>query len=188
MPDGSARTTERSIVFIFAVDKARAALHAMVQGRASIDLHTVLKACYFADKAHLNANGRPIFGARYRAMRFGPVPLEIYEMAKGEPIWLAELGVAELPWLLHGYSLQANPAINAQPDLGVFSASDHSALEQGIRTATGMTFDQRTAATHGADWQAAGLGMMRYEDMIEDGPDKAALVTELRESARYMRL
>ena len=187
MPDGTARA-DRPIIFKFAADKACAALHRMVSAMVSVDLHTALKACYFADKDHLNRYGRPVFGAQYRAMPFGPVPLEIYEMAKCEPMWLAELGVNDLPWRLTGYTLTANPAINEEPDLGVFSQSDQAALAHGIDTSVGLTFDQRTAATHGADWQAARLGMMRYEDMIADGPGKASLVQELRESAPYMRL
>lgn len=51
-----------------------------------------------------------------------------------------------------------------------------------------MTFSQRTAATHGPDWQAAELGMMRYEDMIDDGPNKEALIEYLNGTAKYMRL
>jgi hypothetical protein len=51
-----------------------------------------------------------------------------------------------------------------------------------------MTFDERTAATHARDWQAAQLGLMRYEDMLDDGPGKAERVAELRASASFMRL
>ena len=71
------------IRFKFAARKALAAIWSMVAERSTLDLHQALKACYFADKKHLNDFGRPVFGAVYQAMRFGPVPLEIYEMAKG---------------------------------------------------------------------------------------------------------
>ena len=40
-----------------------------------LDLHTILKTCYFADKRALNEIGRPVFGAKYIAMRYGPVPV-----------------------------------------------------------------------------------------------------------------
>ena len=62
------------------------------QANGRRDLHAVLKACYFADKSHLNEYGRPVFGARYQAMPYGPVPLQIYEMLKGEPHWYRNLG------------------------------------------------------------------------------------------------
>lgn len=174
------------IRFRFAAAKAHAALHRMVTNHPGIDLHAALKACYFADKAHLNEHGRPVFGATYRAMRFGPVPLEIYEMAKGENLWLAELGLDEFPWRLTGYRL--HPAGARQVDTSALSASDQRHLSSGLERALALSFDERTAATHGPDWQAAELGIMRYEDMIEDRPDKAAMVDMLREKARFMRL
>jgi hypothetical protein len=51
-----------------------------------------------------------------------------------------------------------------------------------------MSFNERTAATHGPDWQAADLDMMQYEDMLDDGPDKAERVAYLREAAPFLRL
>jgi hypothetical protein len=51
-----------------------------------------------------------------------------------------------------------------------------------------MIFDERTVATHGRDWQSGRLGTMRYEDVIENGPDKAEKVAFLREAAPYLRL
>lgn len=176
----------RPIRFKFSPEKARAALHWMVREKPGVDLHSALKACYFADRAHLNKHGRPIFGATYRAMKFGPVPLEIYEMAKGEVLWLAELETDRLPWRLEGYRL--NLEGNDAPDLSVMSETDVEELSRAFDLSTHMTFSARTSATHGPDWQSAELGLMRYEDMIDDGPDKAELVDYLRENARYMRL
>src|ERR1035441_5191254 len=120
----------RQITFRFSASKARAALHWMLKQAPVLDLHTVLKACYFADKDHLNKHGRPIFGATYRAMKFGPVPLEIYEMAKGEAYWLAELSAERYPWDLKAYRLTL--ASNDDPDLDVLSQSDIESLEAGF--------------------------------------------------------
>jgi hypothetical protein len=150
----------REIRFKFRPEKAFAAIHWMVRQRPGLDLHALLKACYFADKAHLNTFGRPIFGATYRAMRFGPVPIEIYEMAKGEALWLSEVQRDRYPWTLEGYRLR-------------LTANDDP---------------ERTAATHGPDWQAAELGIMKYEDMLDDTAEKAVIVERLRENGRFMRL
>lgn len=174
------------IRFKFAPEKARAALHWMVSGRPNIDLHAALKACYFADKKHLNEHYRPIFGATYRAMKFGPVPLEIYEMAKSEPLWLAELGDEAMPWRLDGYRLRLLG--NDEPDLSPLSETDMECLREALDTSLRMNFSERTAATHGPDWQAAELGLMAYEDMLEEGDNKAAIVEYLRENSRFMRL
>lgn len=174
------------IRFRFSAEKALAAIHVMLWRKRRLGLHALLKACYFADKAHLAEHGRPVFGATYRAMRFGPVPLEIYEMAKGEPFWLAELGMERLPWRLSGYMLELQD--NTQPDMGALSESDRIALDRGLEESLSMTFNERTAATHGPDWQAAKLGLMRYEDMLPDSPEKSEKIAYLREAAPFMRL
>jgi hypothetical protein len=158
----------------------------MLERTPLIDLHTLLKACYFADKSHINLHNRPVFGATYRAMKFGPVPLEIYEMAKGDALWLAELEVSQYPWSLEGYNLRR--VGNEPADLGTLSQSDMEALEQGFELSRGMTFTERTAATHGRDWQAANLGMMRYEDMIDDFEGKGEKVAYLREAGPRIRI
>jgi hypothetical protein len=174
------------IRYKFAAQKALAAIHWMIQQSPRIDLHKMLKAVYFADKAHLNKYGRPIFGARYRAMRFGPVPIEIYEMAKCEPLWLAELGVDQFPWELSSYRLKLTG--NSAPDMSVLSETDMEELVAGLKLSCSLTFDARTAATHGEDWQKANLGAMRYEDMLDNSPDREARVNYLRESAATLRL
>ena len=176
----------KTIRFRFAPAKALAAIHWMVAKKTDLDLHTMLKSCYFADKAHLNEHGRPIFGATYRAMRFGPVPLEIYEMAKGEALWLAELDRPRYPWELDGFKLRLRD--NAVPALDALSKSDLIALKEAFRNCRAMTFNQRTSATHGPDWRAAELGIMKYEDMIADSRKKKERVAYLREAAPFMRL
>jgi uncharacterized phage-associated protein len=175
-----------AIRFKFAAQKAFAAIHWMVTQRNGLDLHAALKTCYFADKTHLNEQGRPIFGATYRAMRFGPVPLEIYEMMKGDALWKAELGKEQFPWDLSGYHLRC--IANSEPDMDVLSETDMEHLARGLETSTSMDFSERTDATHGSDWQRASLGIMQYEDMIEDGPDRAAIIAYLEASSNYMRL
>ena len=175
-----------TIRFRFSPEKARAALLWMLERGGRLDLHTILKSCYFADREHLNRFRRPVFGARYRAMRFGPVPLEIYEMAKGEAYWLSELRVERFPWALDGHHLVRTD--NEPADLAVLSESDLEALESGFGRSRALTFDERTAATHGPDWQAARLGRMRYEDMIDDSDDKTELVAYLRATGPFMRL
>ena len=175
-----------TIRFKFAPEKAKEAVSWMLTRANRLDLHTILKSFYFADKEHLNKYGRPIFGAVYRAMKFGPVPLEVYEMLKGDPIWLAELDVESLPWRLIGYSV--NLEGNDHEDRNVFSETDFQCLQDGYSKSSSMSFNARTAATHGPDWQKANLGLMRYEDMLEDTPDKDEIIARLRESAPFMRL
>ena len=175
-----------TIRFKFAAQKAYAAIHLVVSQHPAIDLHALLKTFYFADKSHLNEHRRPIFGATYKAMKFGPVPLEIYEMIKGEPLWKAELGKEQFPWELSGYHIRC--VANSEPDIDALSESDVRHLNRAVETSLGMSFTERTEATHGKDWQKAGLGLMRYEDMLEDGPDTSSIIAHLDANSKYMRL
>ena len=175
-----------TIRFKFAAQKAYAAIHMMVSQHPGIDLHALLKSFYFADKSHLNEHRRPIFGATYKAMKFGPVPLEVYEMIKGEALWKAELGKEQFPWELTGYHIRC--VANSEPDIDALSDSDLRHLTSAIETSLGMSFSERTEATHGKDWQKAGLGIMSYEDMLDDGPEKMTIIEDLEANSRYMRL
>lgn len=166
------------IKFKFNPAKALDGIRWMLSQKQDLDFHTLLKSAYFADKASLNDRGRPVFGARYRAMNFGPVPLEIYEMLKQEPYWLSELGIDSYPWATTGYHVRSTTDTPVIMDS--FSARDLEALKAGFAHSNGLTFSARTRETHGKDWVNANLGMMHYEDMIDDTrPDKAELIEEL---------
>ena len=176
----------KTIRFKFAPKKAYAAILWMISQRPNIDLHTMLKACYFADKKHLNEYGRPVFGATYKAMKFGPVPLEIYEMAKSEPLWLSELEVEVYPWTLNGYRLCLTN--NEGPSEEDLAESDWEALAEGFEKSSSMNFNARTSATHGIDWQRANLGRMKYEDMFDDVVGSNEKIAYLKESAPFIRV
>ena len=170
----------------FSAEKAAAAIHWMVcQGKA-VDLHTALKALYFADKSFLNQHFQPIFGATYKAMKYGPVALEPYEMMKGEGLYLYELGVTEAPWQLTGYNLSV--VANDEPDMTVFSKEERSHLQEGFATSCALNFTDRTAVTHGPDWQKAYGGIMRYEDMLDPQNQTEEVIKFLQESAPTLRL
>lgn len=170
----------------FSTEKAFSAIHWMVSQGAEVDLHAALKTCYFSDKSHLNEFFQPIFGATYRAMKYGPVPLEIYEMLKGEELWLWEVKGQSLPWALEGVSLRR--VANKEPDMSMFAESELQHLSNGFHRSVGMNFTARTAATHGADWQAANGGIMRYEDMIDSSPRQDAIIRTIKETASHVRL
>ena len=150
-----------------------------------LDFHTILKTAYFADKRMLNKYRRPIFGATYRAMNYGPVPVEIYEMLKCEPYYLSELDLDDYPWERKGYRVKLiessrcneilNPTGIAEADL-IF-------LAQEFERSRGMSFNQRTKETHQMDW-VRGIkhpdNRMAYEDMIaDDNPNREEILEYL---------
>jgi hypothetical protein len=170
----------------FNAAKALQAIHFMASEQRGLDLHAALKAIYFSDKSHLNAYQQPIFGATYKAMKYGPVPLEIYEMIKGESLWLSELQLPAMPWKLDGYCIQLTS--NEPTNLDRLADSEQAHFKDGFSLSRKMNFNDRTALTHGPDWQAANMGEMRYEDMIEPGPDHAAAIAFIQDTARHVRL
>jgi len=170
----------------FSTEKAFSAIHWMTQQGRDLDIHAALKSCYFADKSHINEHFQPIFGATYKAMKYGPVPLEIYEMMKGDGLWLWEVGKQTTPWELDGYNLR--PLANDAPNLEVFAESELEHLKGGFNRSVSMNFTSRTAATHGPDWQAADGGVMHYEHMIEPGDRRDDIVRWIKETASHVRL
>jgi hypothetical protein len=174
------------IRFRFNAEKAYQAILWMLGEADPLDLHAALKTCYFVDKSHLNEFGRPVFGARYRAMKYGPVPLEIYEMLKGEPLWLYETGQDAFPWRVRGRGRIERVGELPRLNFDVFSESDREHLEAGFARARSMTFNERTRETHGRDWQRANLGIIDYADMIEDGPDRDEWIEGLQGVAARM--
>lgn len=167
-----------AIRFRFAADKALAILHWVALRHPAIGIKAVLAACYLAEKDHLNRFGRPIFGASYRAMTSGPVPVEIYQMLKGEPYWLAETARERFPWEISGTDLF--PVVSDEPSLDCLSKSDLDAVAAAIDKAMRLRLDRRTAETHGPDWQTARLGWIAYEDMFDETPDKAERIDDIR--------
>lgn len=172
-----------AIRFRFAADKALAILHSVALRYPGIGIKAVLVACYLAEKEHLNRFGRPIFGASYRAMTSGPMPVEIYQMLKGEPYWLAETGLERFPWEIKGTDLF--PLASEPPRVDCLSKSDSDAMAAALDKAMVLRLDRRTAETHGADWQAARLGWVSYEDMLDDTPDKADCIEHIRDIALH---
>jgi uncharacterized phage-associated protein len=177
----------RDARYKFSAEKAFAAIHWMVGQSQPLDLHAALKACYFSDKSHLNEHLLPIFGATYKAMKYGPVPLEIYEMMKGEKLWLWEIQRVDTPWIMNGHQLQLDGK-NSPADISSLSESEMGHLESGLKKSLSMNFTARTAATHGPDWSAANGGRMRYEDMLEERENKAEILRSMQETARYAKL
>jgi len=168
--------------------KPRKALEAIEWMLASagvpVDFHTILKTAYFADKRMLNEHGRPIFGANYRAMNYGPVPVEIYEMLKCEAYWLSELEREDYPWKREGgYRVERPRGRNHDVTTDSLAPAEMRILAEEFERSRRMTFNHRTRETHGLDWVEGTRRQderMAYEDMIDpDRPDRADLIEDL---------
>jgi hypothetical protein len=180
-----ALTGEAMITFRFNAKKALQAVeHMLDRAKQPLDFHTLLKACYFADKKMLNATGRPIFGATYRAMEYGPVPVEIWDIVKGDILQLWEAGTDEVPWNRRGHWIELPRGRNTFAIPHTLAPAELRLLDEALEESMRMTFNERTIATHGMDWvrgMARVNKVIDYADMIDDRPDKAEIVSYLED-------
>jgi Protein of unknown function (DUF4065) len=119
----------------------------------AITQYTILKAFFFADRAHLNRYGRPITFDNYKAMKDGPVASLIYDILKNNVNFPALFGIAGPLW-----ERTPAPEISARafrfhscktkPDLDVLSESDIEALSDALTIATTLSFGQIKRLTH----------------------------------------
>lgn len=148
-----------------------------------IDIYHLVKAVFFADKAHIAEYGRPIIGDDYEAREYGPLPRVIYGLLKHEPL---EILAAEtngiLPFKM-GQDFAIQP--DREPNLRKLSESDQEALQQGLDFVRGKSFSELVSITHvdPAFLNAEG-GILDYRDFIpEDDPDRDAKARDLCEVA-----
>lgn len=166
---------------------------ALRNGKDKLGFHEVLKACYFADKVSLAKRRRPIFGAEYIAMPYGPVPIEIYEMLKCEPKWLMEMDEREnddYPWIRERHYIMLSDAEKKRrrndEEYNSIALVELDIVEEAFKKSSSLTFTQRTEQTHQEDWLKGtkrSRNVMWYEDMIpEDVPERDELIQTLREN------
>jgi len=133
--------------------------------RGESNIYNIMKILYASEKYHLNTYGRPIFGDKYIAMKFGTVPSWIYEATKYGDSSLGFIKVDD-------NILQANRESN----LDYLSESDIEALEHGFNEYTGKSFDEVLKKNHEEiAWKRAYISRgngnsadIMFEDMIDE--------------------
>jgi uncharacterized phage-associated protein len=126
----------------------RKATEALLHVVASVpDMYRALKVMYLADKLHLGAYGRLIYGEDYYAMSWGPVPSTGYDILKAQRPRGAS---PQVEWarsqFVAGGGHARRPA--RVPDLDYLSESDLRCLDEAISTYGGLTFNQLKELTH----------------------------------------
>lgn len=156
--------------------KAIEAILYVLEGQPSVNLYNVLKSIFEADKLHLNRHGRPVTGDTYIKMQYGTVPSAIYDMLKGDPIGLAELGEEAYPFFSQGYHLTAKRPAN----LDLLSESDIEALDEGIRKYRDLPFHRVKEINHREPcWQAAQLNCPIDFALMIENPEVREMLEEM---------
>jgi len=125
------------IRFNINTQKAVEALLWIIQ-RGEGNVYNAMKILFAADKYHLNKYARPVTGDKYVAMRFGTVPIWIYEATK-----LTKPGI--------GF-IRSENTLALEPgrvfDRELFSKSDLEALEHGFNEYSGKSFEAVKRKNH----------------------------------------
>lgn len=132
------------------------------------DMYAALKVLYFADKKHLQRYGRLICGDSYVAMQHGPVPSNLYDIAK---CVVNDSGVAtELPFL-HGQDWDVIP--QKDPDLDYLSRSDMECLDSAIDEYGDLEFGDLKRMSHEekAFQEASENDFISLEDFASSLPE-----------------
>ncbi len=154
-----------------------------------VDLHTIAKTFYFADKKSFDALGRPVFGDHYIAMKDGPVPSRTYDMLKhvrGDGSYSGNLS-KELKSFFD--VVDAYKVFPKEPaDMGCFSKLEMEFLEESFQETSTLDYGERRDKSHDYAWREADRnGQISFEDMIPS-KSKAAVLSHYQELSELQHL
>jgi len=149
--------------------------------RGEGNVYNAMKILFAADKYHLNHYAAPVTGDRYVAMKYGTVPIWIYNETKRGGHGFVRDGV----------SLRALPGRTF--NRGLFSESDIEALEHGYNEYAGKPFKEVVLKNHREKaWinaiertPEAAISDILFEDMIIG---KQWLVDDLLETGHLTKI
>jgi len=153
--------------------------------RVGMDVYHVVKCAYYADKRHLNLHGRPIAGDWYEADEYGPLGKCVYGLLRRHPIEILALESNGYVPLLVGEKDHV-VSVEREPNLRKLSESDIQALKWAADNYADLTFEELLVLSHEEEaYQKADGGRMRYEDMLDETPDRQERARALAEDARH---
>lgn len=178
-------------------DKILELLLYLAHRRPGADHYQAVKFLYLADRAHLNAYGRPITYERYCALPYGPVASSALALLKNSEGELARFGINALPFRLEKldrvvYIREPLREVDyerfSKSDLKIFDA----VLEEHGRKNFGELHDLTHAHFAYANaWNKRPVGkksvLMRYEDMLDESSIKAEYIADIEPVAEHMQ-
>jgi uncharacterized phage-associated protein len=139
------------------------------------DMYNALKILYFADRKHLAKYGRLICGDTYIAMRHGPVPSAMYDLAKyarGDGFCGVDLPINE------AFAVQGNTIIpHREANLDLLSESDIECLDAAIKEYGGLSFSKLKRLSHDAAFTSADQNdIIPLEAIVKSLPNSDLLL------------
>lgn len=153
-------------------------------GRRRPTLHNVSKLLYFADKRHLEHYLRPICGDHYVAMRYGPVPGNVYGLMKAVREESPGGPSGALRKAKEAFEVSSRHIVKPlrEADEMELSESDEECLDWALERYGRMSFDELTEASHDASWRKNHPnGRISVEDMAVDFERREPFLEYLRD-------
>ena len=126
----------------------------LIGAKHSPNLHKIFKIFYFADQKHIASYGRPIVGDSYVAMKYGPVPTNLYSIfqsVRGDADCFSSEAYRAF-FKVKGH----NVSPLADPDLDELSESEIECLDSSIEENKTKDFDELTELSHDLAYENAG--------------------------------
>jgi len=128
-----------------------------------LDLYSLVKLIYFADKAHLHRWGRTITGNYYARMEHGPTPSEAYDLIKsvrGDQDWPIDYSKS--------FKVTSDVVIPLlRANLDEFSESELEILDEVYRDDGGKSFAELKSKAHDNAYNRSKGHWMTDEDLAE---------------------
>lgn len=152
------------------------------EGRQAMTTGQLATAMFLADKAHLDAYGRPVFFDNYVATENGPEGVAAMEMLDSHYDWTS-IGSDVAPWTIEHAESQSYPRPARSPNLRRLSETDVEALESALGMVANLDSDQlrlftyrdKAYAAAWADGKGAGSRLdprlvpdTRDDEMVDD--------------------
>lgn len=121
-----------------------------------VDFYHAFKILYFAEMKHLVKWGCGIVPDEFRALKYGPVPTQLYDAVKELNSPRMELSM-ELSEVIHFAGEDAPDVLlpKREADLKYLSKSEIEALDQSIEENKSLTFGQLMRKSHDEVWSEA---------------------------------
>lgn len=164
----------------FDQEQARAAILYTASKVAQPSFHKLSKLFYFADRLHLERFGSLMFCAEYWALRYGPVPMQVYRLmtAVRNNIQLqTDMGFAVEKIDIEGHSAPVVRPLEA-PDLDELSDAILECLDESITLYADKSFDELTELSHDSAWQSVESDEVMHIELIAKTLPNAAQVLE----------
>ena len=144
---------------------------------------------FLADKAHLDAYGRPVFFDNYVAAKNGPEGVAAMEMLDSSYDWTS-IGSESAPWTIEDAEGQSFPRPARSPNMRRLSETDVEALESALGMVANLDTDQIRLFTHRGQAYAAawddgkGAGSRLDPRLIPDTRDDE-MIDDLLYASRH---